>query len=169
MRIWKSSGKRYWRYDVVLAVLLAIVTPAGEMATLERVVDGDTIWVRLNGAIQSIRYLGINAPEHTTSCGKQAMRVHWRLVKGKHLRLVGDADVSNMDVYGRLLRYVYADDVLVNAELVRQGVARARRYEPGIDLYPHFAQLEQEAEAAGRGCLGRSPVAPSPHGFNTNW
>ena len=153
-----DSGKHYWRYDVSLVVLLAMVTPAtaspiGEVATLERVVDGDTLWVRLNGTFQSIRYLGINAPELDTDCGKLATRVHRRLVMDKHLRLVPDADVSNSDAYGRLLRYVYARDVLVNAELVQQGVAWARRYEPGIDLYPYFAQLQREAQAAGRGCL----------------
>lgn len=115
--------------------------------------DGDTLWVRVNGTRESIRSLGLNAPEMDTRCGKEAMRAHRRLVEGKRLLLVRDADVSNRDSYGRLLRYVYADGFLVNAELVRQGVAWARRYEPGIDLYPQFAQLEQDAQAAGRGCL----------------
>lgn len=167
----KSSGKRSWRCEVVLAVLLATITPAtatplGEGATLVRVVDGDTIWVRLNGSIEKVRYLGINAPESDTRCGKEAARVHRRLVQGKRLRLVRDTDVSDKDAYGRLLRYVYADGVLVNAELVRQGVAWARRYERGIDLYPQFAQLQQQAHAAGRGCLGRSTAAPSPFSFH---
>jgi micrococcal nuclease len=154
----KNSGKRSWRYEIVLAGLMVTVTPAaatpiGEVATLERVVDGDTLWVRLNGTFQSIRYLGINAPELDTDCGKQATRVHRRLVKDKQLRLVPDTDVSNIDAYGRLLRYVYADGVLVNAALVQQGVAWARQYEPGIDLYPYFAHLQRVAQAAGRGCL----------------
>lgn len=149
----KSKGKPYWRFDVILVILWAVVMPADEMATLERVVDGDTIWVHVNGTIESIRYLGVNAPERDTHCGEVATRIHRRLVQGKRLRLVPDADVSNRDAFGRLLRYVYADGFLINAELVKRGVARARRYEPGIDYYPQFAKLEKEAQANGRGCL----------------
>ncbi len=154
MSFCNKSGKCGWRYDVVVAVVwLVTVTPAGERARLERVIDGDTIWVYVNGASERVRYLGINAPERDTACGKVATRVNRRLLRGKSLRLVGDADVSNRDVYGRLLRYVYAGNTLVNAALVRQGVAEARRYERGIDYYPEFARLQQSARAKNRGCV----------------
>jgi endonuclease YncB( thermonuclease family) len=32
--------------------------------------------------------------------------------------------------FGRLLRFVYADGILVNAELVREGYARAKAFPP---------------------------------------
>ena len=154
MSFFKSSGNRFWRIDVGIAVVwLVTAMPAGEIATLVRVVDGDTIWVKIHNAIQSVRYLGINAEEWDTACGKVATRVNRSLLEGKTLRLVADADVSNKDRFGRLLRYVYAGDTLVNAELVRQGVAHARRYEWGIDHYPAYARLYYEAQAAQRGCL----------------
>jgi micrococcal nuclease len=43
------------------------------------------------------------------------------LVAGKTITLV--KDVSEVDQYDRLLRYVMVEDVFVNNELVRQGLA----------------------------------------------
>jgi len=50
------------------------------------------------------------------------------LVEGKKVRL--ERDVSETDKYSRLLRYVWVDDILVEAGLVRQGLARAKAYPP---------------------------------------
>ncbi len=51
-----------------LIVLLAWVTVAGaQPATLEgtvvRIVDGDTIHVRLSDRVEKVRYIGVNTPE----------------------------------------------------------------------------------------------------------
>ena len=36
---------------------------------------------------------------------------------------IGEKDVSETDRYGRLFRYVWVDDVMVNAVLVAEGYA----------------------------------------------
>ena len=80
-------------------------------------------------------------------------------------------DVSDEDKFKRLLRFVYADGILVNAELVREGYARAKVYPPDTRYAECFAALEQEAREAGRGMWeaddgeeGTSGVAPRPSG-----
>ena len=55
------------------------------------------------------------------------------------------------DPYGRLLRYVWVGDLLVNAELVRLGYARAVAYPPDTKYQAQFAALQAEAQAARRG------------------
>ena len=40
----------------------------GEQATVTRVIDGDTIDVRLNGQTERVRYIGINSPEREEAC-----------------------------------------------------------------------------------------------------
>ncbi|NIM05287.1 MAG: hypothetical protein GTN65_06650, partial [Armatimonadetes bacterium] len=60
--------------------------------------------------------------------GAEAWQANRELVEGKEVRL--ERDVSETDRYGRLLRYVYVDDVLVNAELVKKGLAEVRSYPP---------------------------------------
>jgi len=71
---------------------------------------------------------------------------------GKTVRL--EKDVSDTDKYGRLLRYVFVDDLLVNAELVRLGYAQAVTFPPDIRNQNLFLQLQNEARNAGRGLWG---------------
>jgi len=79
----------------------------------------------------------------------EAWQANYKLVEGKEVRL--ERDISETDRYGRLLRYVYVDDVLVNAELVRQGLAQAKAYPPDTRYQGYLEEMEAEAREAGRG------------------
>ncbi|MFN2248686.1 MAG: lamin tail domain-containing protein [Candidatus Promineifilaceae bacterium] len=104
------------------------VVVEGELATVVSIVDGDTIKVDIDGVVESVRYIGIDAPESDDLCGLEATWANGRLVSGETVRLV--RDVNDRDRYDRLLRYVYAGDTFVNAELVKQGWAIPKRYPP---------------------------------------
>lgn len=98
-----------------------------------KVVDRDTIHVRVNGVDYTVRYIGINAPEDTMKkewLSSEATARNKELVAGKIVTLV--KDVRETDRYGRLLRFVFVGDVLVNYELVREGYAQATPYPPDI-------------------------------------
>ena len=73
-----------------------------------------------------------------------------RLVGGKVVRL--EKDVSETDKYGRLLRYVWVGNLMVNAELVRLGCAQVSTYPPDVKYADLFLQLQREAREAGRMC-----------------
>ena len=99
-----------------------------------------------------MRYIGIDAPEihpEVEAFGIEAWQANRLLVAGKEVRL--EQDVSKTDKYGRLLRYVWVDDILVEAELVRQGLARAKAYPPDTKYQDYLEQMEAEAREAGRG------------------
>ena len=116
---------------------------------VDRVIDGDTIV--LSGG-RRLRYIGLDAPEvrdRPEHYGLEATAFNRRLVEGRKVNL--ERDVSNQDRFGRLLRFVYADGILVNAELVREGYARAKVYPPDTRYAQCFAALEQEAREAGKG------------------
>jgi micrococcal nuclease len=133
----------------VLIILFGACNPAPDMAMVTRVIDGDTIEIDTG---QRVRYIGIDTPEvypEEEAYGMEAWQANRQLVEGKKIRL--EADVSETDKYGRLLRYVYADDILVNAELVRLGLAEAKAYPPDIKYQEILEQLESEAREAGRG------------------
>ena len=101
---------------------------------------------------QRVRYLGIDTPEigdDPETFGPKATEVNRRLVEGRTVRL--GKDESDVDRFGRLLRFVYADGILVNAELIREGYARARVYLPDTKHSACFAALEQEAAENNRG------------------
>ena len=125
-------------------------TPVEEIGPVTRVVDGDTIYVELDGKNMSIRYLQMNTPERDQPCYREATRANSDLVKNKTVRLVADKEL--VDRYDRLLRFVYVDDVLVNRVLVEQGFAEVVLYPPNDAHYDEFVRLEAAAAAEGRGC-----------------
>ena len=100
-----------------------------------------------------MRYIGIDAPEmgdarETIACfAREAMEENKRLADGKTVRL--EKDVSETDRYGRLLRYVYIDDVFINDYLVRQGFARVDTVPPDVDHQDQFLEAQREAQGQG--------------------
>ena len=138
-------------------------------AKVFRVIDGDTIEVDIKGSLYKVRYIGIDTPEtvHPQKpveyFGKEASEKNRELVEGKVVRL--EKDVSETDKYGRLLRYVWVDDVMVNAELVRLGYAQVATYPPDVKYQDLFLQLQGEAKEAGLG-LWAEPSPPAPSASN---
>jgi len=117
-----------------------------------KVVDGDTIRVRIGGHVYRVRYIGMNAPEDTKKeewMGPEATARDKALVAGKSVTLV--KDVSETDRYGRLLRFVFVDNTMVNLELVREGYARATPYWPDISCEQLFYHAQQQARSEHRG------------------
>ena len=143
-------SSRIWLSAIVLFLLLLIgCTSPPETAKVTQVIDGDTIIVEGD---YRVRYIGIDTPEiypQLEAYGTEAWQANRRLVEGKEVRL--EQDVSETDRYGRLLRYVYVNDVFVNAELVRQGLAKAKAYPPDIKYQDYLERMETESRLAGRG------------------
>jgi micrococcal nuclease len=126
-------------------------------AQVLRVVDGDTIRVRLDGRTERVRYIGVDTPESVkpdtpVQCfAKRASAANAALVAGQTVRLVGD--VEQRDRYGRLLAYVYRepDGAFVNARLVRDGYARTLTIAPNVAHARELADLARAARRAHRG------------------
>lgn len=122
------------------------------------VVDGDTLEVSVDGKQYTVRYIGLDAPEmQSERMATESRAANSALVEGKTVHL--EKDQSEADKYGRLLRYVFVGDVFVNAELVRQGLARAQAYPPDLKYQEQLAQLDQEARQDGRGMWAAPPTA----------
>ena len=96
--------------------------------TVTHIVDGDTIKVAINGNLETVRYIGVNAPERGEDGYEDAILVNRRLVSGKRIRM--EADKQDTDKYGRKLRYVWVGRKFVNRELYQQGVARIMAIKP---------------------------------------
>ncbi|MCK4388293.1 MAG: thermonuclease family protein [Dehalococcoidia bacterium] len=117
-----------------------------EDAVVTKVIDGDTIEIE-NGV--RVRYIGIDTPEIGEHYYLEATEANRQLVGGKRIQL--EKDVEDKDEYGRLLRYVWVDGIMVNAELVRLGYAYSYSYPPNLKYQAHFLQLEREAREQKRG------------------
>lgn len=127
-------------------------------ATVERVVDGDTVLVSFDGRSETVRLIGIDTPETVkpdtpVQCfGPEASALTTSLLPaGTAVRI--ERDVEARDHYGRLLGYVYraVDGLFVNLELVATGHAVLLTYPPNVT---HVAQFVDAANVAERADLG---------------
>jgi micrococcal nuclease len=143
--------------------------PAAFDGVVVRVVDGDTVHVRLGDRVEKVRYIGVNTPEiHHPRKGEQpggpeAHAVNRRLIDGKRVRL--ELDVQPRDRYGRLLAYVWVGQTMINAELVRLGYAQVMTVPPNVRHQALFLKLQRDAREAGRGLYllhGGPDMAPNP-------
>ncbi len=116
--------------------------------------DGDSIRVRLDGQDERLRLIGINTPEQGECFGDDARSILDDLIGGKQILV--DTDVEPFDQYGRILGYVWLDDLFVNAEMVRQGAALARPYEPNTTRQDVLEAAEQLAQDSGTGMWSKT-------------
>lgn len=128
-------------------------TARREEALVTGVTDGDSIVVDVGGVPFRVRYIGIDAPEMAgEELGEESRTANRTLVGGKSIVMI--RDLSEADRYGRLLRYVFADGVFVNRELVRLGLARAGYYPPDISCMKELRAAQDEAREARLGIWG---------------
>jgi micrococcal nuclease len=131
------------------------VGPRSAYGDVVRVVDGDTIEVRVGGRLEDVRYIGVDTPETVkpgtpVQCfGHRAAAFNRHLVASRRLRLV--FGVERRDVYGRLLAYAYIGHRFVNAELVRRGLARTLTIPPNSLHRALFERLQRQAARSGHG------------------
>jgi len=158
-----------WIGSALLLIAVALVVlrpwergpdagPAAVAVPVTRVVDGDTIEVRLGGHSEDVRLIGVDTPETVkpdtpVQCfGERASHFTKRHLEGQRVRLV--FGVERRDVYGRLLAYVYLGGRFFNPILVRRGLARSLTIPPNNHFAPRIRRLELVAARAGRGLWG---------------
>jgi micrococcal nuclease len=119
------------------------------------VIAADEIEVDSNGEPVRVKYLSIAVPAFndaqrgTEPFGLEALALNQSLVQGQTVQL--ERDRLNTDDEGRLLRYVYVDNLQVNEELVRQGLARVELVPPNTKYGARLQEAEQDARMNRRG------------------
>lgn len=133
-------------------------------ALVSEVLDGDTIVIEAGPRKQTVRLIGIDAPEerHPEAepqyLAAEAQGMLAGMLLGRSVRLVGD-DGAGKDRYGRLLAYVELETGAdVGALLLERGLARS------LDRYRHarrerYREIEAEARMEGRGIWAEGGLA----------
>ncbi len=108
------------------------------------VIDGDTADVIINGETERLRFSGINTPEKNECYYQEAKDELKKLILNKEIYI--QQDKSNKGKYGRLLRYIYVNDLLINQYLVENGYAKTyHKYKEDTSKYELLARSEAEA------------------------
>lgn len=151
----------------ILIIAIALITLADDVKEYNTsnnleikvlsVVDGDTLKISYKGQKESIRLIGVDAPESTINkktkrdakrsgqsietiiaMGKRATKYVKSLVKpGDEITI--ELDVQERDRYGRLLGYVYlSDGKMLNEEIVKAGYANIMTIRPNVKYKDKF-------------------------------
>lgn len=143
-----------------------------QVATVLKINDGDTITVKINGIIEHIRLIGIDAPEsyQNDRTNREAQRTGQsvksiiRLGKNssKYLQNIlskGDKvylefDIDKRDRFNRLLAYVYLEDkTLLNEKILRDGYALPYTVSPNIKYAPKLLKAYKKARQENIGLM----------------
>lgn len=133
---------------------------AGEYE-VERVVDGDTLLLRNH---ERVRLQGIDCPEiahedhpAVDAWGPEATTFTQVFIRDAHARVRLEADGESRDHYDRWLAFASDGDRLLNEELVRAGLARAKLgYDYSQAKKDRLRAAQLEAQRAGRGLWSKS-------------
>jgi micrococcal nuclease len=138
---------------VLIGISLLSTNITGEAVAKEgpfivtKVIDGDTV-VLDNG--EHVRMSGINTPEVGECYYAEAKNMTTGLLLNKEVVL--ESDRTNRDVYDRLLRYIYVDNVSVSFYLVDHGYAKVYdKYKDDTKYYEQLKAVEQKAVDSGVG------------------
>lgn len=131
--------------------------PAKKLYDVVSVVDGDTIKIVYQGALTSVRLIGVNTPEtvdprKNVECfGVEASNYLKNLLSGKKITIESDSTQSDRDKYGRLLRYVYLDNVDVNQKIISDGYGYEYTYNIPYNKQEAYKNAQKDAESNERG------------------
>lgn len=124
---------------------------------MQEVTDGDTIVLK-DGEV--VRYIGIDTPEQGNPFFGEATEANQEMLGRGKIRLEYDRD--RRDRYGRLLAYVWVDTLLLNAELIRRGLASVYLFSPNLRYRERFISVQREARQRGAG-IWSIPVEPEAY------
>ncbi|MFR1702765.1 MAG: thermonuclease family protein, partial [Clostridium sp.] len=136
----------------LLVILAAMPVQANTKEEVEfsKCTDGDTAHFLIRGKDTTVRFLAINAPEYTKTkepYGKEASEyVCDILTNANTIELEYDDGSDTLDKYGRTLAWVYADDVLLQRELVQRGLAEVKYIYGDYAYTEELKTLEKEAK-----------------------
>lgn len=125
----------------------------GWIGRVEKVIDGDTVWIRRGDVTTKFRLHAADAPEHDQPFGPEAKDWIAREIIGSDVRVV-----EGTKSYDRIVADVYLGRRWINKELIERGYAMLDR------RYSHDKELiaaEADAKAARRG-LWADPSPEEP-------
>lgn len=154
---------------LLLLLALPVLAASGdEVGTVLRVVDGDTLQVRVAGRAEKVRLIGVDTPESVDPrrpvqyFGKEAAEFTRSLASGRTVTLRGEEGAPGRDKYNRLLRYVFLPDGrLLNAEIIRLGFGHAYLKYP-FSRMEEFRAHERRARVQGLGLWAAGAPGAQP-------
>ncbi len=140
---------------IASALFIALLLPAIPLfardTVVRKIIDGNTVQLETG---EIVKYIGVAAPEMNKKEGpefyaRQAVNYNKKLVFMKKVRL--EFDAKRKDEKGNMLAYVFVKKTLVNAELIRNGCARAEVQPPNLRYKDALLDAQKKAMSEDKG------------------
>ncbi|WP_442603881.1 thermonuclease family protein [Paenibacillus sp. KN14-4R] len=158
--------KKLGLFGLVLSICLAMLGCSSQDKTpntasertkvkVERVVDGDTLQITMNGSKEKLRLIGVDTPETKKAdtpvmfWGEEASAYTKKRLEGKTVEL--EWDVERKDQYGRYLAYVWIDKEMFNRTLIQESYGRMVTFPPNVKYADTFKKDQEQARKKGNG------------------
>jgi len=112
-------------------------------AKVTDIISGDTL-VLDNGEI--IKFIGVAAPLPDEAFYEEAFNKCSELVLNKEIYI--ETDKLERDEEGRLLGYIWVDNLMINAELIKTGFLRFELEPPNLKYMAFLSNAQEEARTA---------------------
>ena len=126
--------------------------------SVKSVIDGDTITAMVDGKRTSIRLIGIDTPESSSStrpeeCGGEEAAEFLRNILPQGTPILLTRDQELLDPYDRLLAYVFRknDGLFVNLAIAKYGMADELSFPPNTRHASHIRKAVTTARTTGTG------------------
>ena len=113
---------------------------------LDKCVDGDTAWFKINGKSKKYRFLAVDAPEIDNKDGELASKFVCDILENsKNINIKYDELGVTKDKYERELVWVYVDDRLIQEDILKNGYARIKYIYANYEYLENLMNIEDEA------------------------
>jgi len=148
---------------VLLFCLLFALPAWAEQAHVLKVRDGDSVLIEVHGIRTDARLIGIDAPEWKQEYGKEAKAFAVNFCSRGPVTL--EYDMNRYGPFNRLQVYIWKDGKMLNAEIVRAGLALASPYKSNKKHKANLKKAQAEAKAAKTGFWAKGGLNQTPAQF----
>jgi micrococcal nuclease len=137
------------KYTITFCLVLSLLVCRplrAEQPVVKKIMSGESIKLSTNA---KVRYSGVDAPAKGDFFFEECRQANTKLVGGKQITI--EYDVRRKDGNEYLLGYVYAGDVFVNAQILKNGFGIAYIVPPNQKYTGLFISLQKEARKLHRG------------------
>lgn len=151
-------GKGNIYVTLILLLVIGIFTyyqqtfSSKDIVTLEKCTDGDTAHFYINGEDTTVRFLGIDTPETVKAntleqpFGKEASNYTCNfLTSAKEIQIEYE-ESDKIDKYGRTLGWIFVDGILLQTQLVKEGLAEVKYLKDSYKYANELKAAEKEAQ-----------------------
>lgn len=160
-------------FVVFLIIPTCCLANERQRVKLKSCVDGDTANFVLNNKTIKVRFLAIDSPElvHENKKGEpygnEAKNFTCsKLKKANKIELEYDKNSSKKDKYGRLLKWVFIDDILLQKEIVENGYAKVTYLYDDYKYTDILFKAQNDAKAYKKGIYSNKKYSEDKNVFD---